>query len=100
MWAFEAEVVEWRGPAPHHFAPMPPDLSEDLRDAARDLVYWGQVPVLGRVGATAFETALFPRHGRYLVPLKAAVRRAEGIGLGDVVRVELRLPPRGPAPGR
>ena len=33
---------------------------------------------------------LFPTDGRYLIPLKDAVRKAEGIGDGDVVSVMLR----------
>jgi hypothetical protein len=42
------------------------------------------------LGATEFSTALFPKDGRYLVPLKDAVRKSEGVVEGDVVRVELR----------
>jgi Domain of unknown function (DUF1905) len=36
-------------------------------------------------------TALFPRDGRYLVPVKVAVQRAEGIEEGAIVAVVLRL---------
>ena len=96
-WEFEGEVVWWRGPAPYFFVVMPQDESADLKEAARDLIYWGQVPVHVVVGRTEFRTALFPKDGRYLVPLKAAVRRAEGLDEGDVVTVTLR--PAGP-PGR
>jgi hypothetical protein len=90
-WEFEGEVIEWRGPAPYLFVPMSPEDSEDLKEAARALVYWGQVPVFVRIGGTDFETALFPKDGRYLVPLKVAVRRAERIDEGDVVSVRLRV---------
>ncbi|ROR95810.1 uncharacterized protein DUF1905 [Salana multivorans] len=90
-WTFEAEVVEWRGPAPFVFARMPVDVSDDVREAARDLVYWGQVPVRARLGGAAFDTALFPKDDAYLVPLRVAVRRAEGTEVGDVVRIGLSL---------
>jgi hypothetical protein len=43
------------------------------------------VPVVARIGATA----LTPQDGRYLLPVKVAVRRAEGIDEGDEVSVEL-----------
>jgi hypothetical protein len=43
------------------------------------------------IGGSEFASALFPRGGRYLVPVKAAVQRAEAIGEGAVVRVVLRL---------
>lgn len=93
-WVFDGEVVWWRGPAPYFFVAMPQADSADLKEAARDLIYWGQVPVRVVVGRTEFRTALFPKDGRYLVPLKAAVRQAEGIEEGDVVTVALR--PVGP----
>ncbi len=52
---------------------------------------WGMVPVTARVGATVWRTSLFPKDGRYVVPVKAAVRRAEAIEVGDEVTVALRV---------
>jgi hypothetical protein len=94
-WVFEGEVIEWRGPAPFFFVAMSESDSAELKEEARSLIYWGQVPVHVVIGATEFSTALFPRDGCYLVPLKVAVRKAEGITEGDVVAVALR-----PAPDR
>jgi hypothetical protein len=79
-WTFTGEVIEWRGPAPYLFVAMTPEESEDLMEAARGLIYWGQVPVHVTIGDTRFTTALFPRDGRYLVPVKVALQRAEAIG--------------------
>lgn len=98
-WEFEGEVVVWRGPAPYVFVEMPEPMSADLKEEARELIYWGQVPVRAVVGRTEFTTALFPKDGRYLVPLRVAIRRAEGIEEGDVVTVRLR-PERFDRPGR
>src|ERR1700744_4321638 len=78
-WIFTGEVIEWRGPAPYLFVAMPPEESEDLKEAARGLIYWGQVPVHVTIGATEFTTALFPKDGRYLMPVKVAVQRAEAV---------------------
>jgi hypothetical protein len=89
-WVFDGEVVEWRGPAPYFFVVMSESDSAELKEEARSLIYWGQVPVQVLIGDTEFSTALFPRNGRYMVPLRAAVRRAEGIDEGDVVAVTLR----------
>lgn len=89
-WAFDGEIIEWRGPAPFFFVAMSESDSAELKEEARALIYWGQVPVHVVIGGTEFKTALFPREGRYLVPLKDAVRKAEGIGEGDVVAVVLR----------
>lgn len=90
-WVFEGQVVEWRGPAPYYYVPMPVEDAEDLKDAARGLEYWGQVAVTATIGETTFTTALFPKDGTYLLPLKAAIRRAEEIDLDDVVSVALVL---------
>jgi Domain of unknown function (DUF1905) len=89
-WAFDGEVIEWRGPAPYLFVAMPEDESAELKEQARSLIYWGQVPVRVVIGDTEFHTALFPRQGRYLIPLRTAVREAEGINEGDVVAVVVR----------
>ncbi|WP_436526427.1 DUF1905 domain-containing protein [Actinoplanes sp. HUAS TT8] len=89
-WVFEGEIVEWRGPAPYFFVPMPESDSAELKDEARSLIYWGQIPVHVVIGETRFRTALYPRAGRYMVPLKAAIRAADGLEVGDVVTVSLR----------
>jgi hypothetical protein len=91
QWTFTGEVFEWRGPAPYLFVAMTPQDSEDLREEAHGLIYWGQVPVRVTIGDSEFTTALFPKGGRYLVPIKVAVQRAEAIGEGAVVAVSLRL---------
>jgi hypothetical protein len=90
-WSFTGEVIEWRGPAPYLFVAMTPEDSEDLREEARGLIYWGQVPVRVAIGGSQFTTALFPKNGRYLVPLRVAVQRAEAIGEGSIVEVVVRL---------
>ena len=90
-WTFTGEVIEWRGPAPYLFVAMTPEESEDLKEAARGLIYWGQVPVHVTIGGTEFTTALFPKDSRYLVPVKVAVQRTEAIGEGAIVEVVLRL---------
>ncbi|WP_148614075.1 DUF1905 domain-containing protein [Nocardioides rubriscoriae] len=88
--AFSGEVFSWRGPSPYHFVAVPEPECTALADVAPLVSYgWGMVPVTGRIGATDFTTALWPREGGYVVPVKDAVRRAEGIELGDVVTVRL-----------
>jgi Domain of unknown function (DUF1905) len=54
---------------------------------------FGSVKVVARIGETEFRTSLFPskEQGGFILPVKAAVRKAEGIGAGDVVTVELRV---------
>lgn len=88
---FDGSVVEWRGPAPFYFVDIPEEESADIKFAAQGVEYWGQVPVVVRIGDTDFTTALFPKDGRYLLPLKDAVRRPAGIEVGQVVQVALSV---------
>jgi hypothetical protein len=88
---FEGPVVEWRGPAPFYFLAIPGEESADIKFAARGVEYWGQVPVVVRVNDTEFTTALFPKDGRYLLPLKDAVRKSAGIELDQTLAVALRV---------
>jgi hypothetical protein len=87
---FTGAVFEWRGPAPFFYVAVPDAESAEVRAVASAVTYgWGMVPVTARIGGTEWRTSLFPKEGRYLVPLKDAVRKAEGIGAGDTVAVRL-----------
>jgi Domain of unknown function (DUF1905) len=90
-WTFTAEVIEWRGPSPYFYLPMSHDDSADFKIEAAGLEYWGQVAVQVVIGDSAFTTAVFPKDGRYLVPLRAAIRKAEAIELGTRVTATVRL---------
>jgi hypothetical protein len=86
---FTGPVIEWRGPAPFYFVRIPEEESGDIKLAAKGLEYWGQVPVQVRIGDLEFTTALFPKDGHYLIPLKNAVRLPAGIETDDVLAVGL-----------
>ena len=88
---FEGHVVEWRGPAPFYFVAIPQEESAEIKFLAKGIEYWGQVPVTARIGDTEFSTALFPKDGRYLLPLKDAVRSSAGVAVDQVVAVELSV---------
>lgn len=89
---FTTTVVEWRGPAPYHFLVAPEPEAEWLAEVMREVTYgWGMIPVTGVVGGTEFTTSIWPRQGAFYLPLKDAVRHAEGIELGDTVTVALTL---------
>jgi hypothetical protein len=90
--AFDGRLVEWRGPAPFHFVPLPADEAAVVRELAPLVTYgWGVIPVRATIGGTSFRTSLFPREGGYLLPVKDAVRIAEGLEVGAVVPVEMTL---------
>jgi hypothetical protein len=91
-FVFGGRVIEWRGPAPYFFVPVPEEEAEAIREVRAMATYgWGVIPVEARVGGIMFETSLFPKDGGYLLPLKDAVRKPQGISAGDDVSVEMTV---------
>jgi hypothetical protein len=84
------EIWFWRGPAPWYFITVPEEESMDIKAMASVLTYgWGVIPVSVWIGRTTWRTSLFPKDDRYVVPLKAAVRSAEKLELGDTVTLRM-----------
>ena len=82
----------WRGPAPWYFVTVPDEESGALREVAAGVTYgWGMVPVMATIGDTTWTTSLWPQEDRYVIPVKAAIRRSERLEEGDPVTVRLSL---------
>ena len=89
---FSGEMWFWKGPAPWHFVTVPDEECGALEATSAAVSYgWGMIPVEARIGATGWKTSLWPKDGRYVVPVKAWVRKAEGLELGDTVTVRLAV---------
>jgi hypothetical protein len=89
---FNSKIIFWRGPAPWFFVTVPAKQSRDLKAISGLVTYgWGVIPVTVRIGKTEWKTSLFPKDGRYLVPIKASVRKAEELDKGDKVTVRLEV---------
>ena len=89
---FRGEVWFWRGPAPFHFVTVPEDEAALIADIAPAVTYgWGMIPAVVRVGGTRLTTSLWPKDGGYIVPLRAVLRDAERVDVGDEVEVALTI---------
>jgi hypothetical protein len=89
---FTGDVWFWRGPSPFYFVTVPDEQSAEIEATSSFTSYgWGCIPVRAEIGATGFTTSLFPKDGGYIVPVKAAVRRAERVAEGDTVGVRLTV---------
>ena len=89
---FSGPIWYWRGPAPFYFVTVPEEGSHELKAVSGAVTYgWGMIPVTARIGGTVWRTSLFPKDGRYVLPLKAAVRKAEDLSEGDDVAIRLEL---------
>ena len=91
-WEFDGELWYWRGPAPWFFVTVPGEVCAEIADEATSVSYgWGMIPVSVELGDTRWNTSLWPKDGRYIVPVKSQVRRDEGVDEGDLVSVRLSL---------
>lgn len=92
-FAFEAELwVAENGS--WHFISLPVDAGDRIRervDPSRP--GFGSVYVDATIGRTTWQTSIFPdsSRGTYVLPVKAPVRRTEGLAPGDIAVVSLEL---------
>jgi hypothetical protein len=93
---FSGAIWYWRGPAPYHFLTVPEAQSKELKAIVHLLTYgWGMIPVQARIGQTEFTTSMFHKDGRYVLPVKDSVRKAEGVEEGDHVTARIEVQARG-----
>lgn len=96
-WRVSGPVWLWQGadgaPAKGawYFITIDGETADAIRAGAVNAAAWGSVYVEATIGATTWRTSLFPSkaHGGWLLPLKAAVRKAEKIAEGTVVEAQL-----------
>ncbi len=88
-WRWDARAESWV------FVSLPQEVSDEVAERADDGAPrgWGAVRVEVRCGATTWRTSVFPdtARGCYVLPLKAAVRRAESVEVDQEVRLHVRL---------
>lgn len=93
---FEFAAPLWRYPGADgwHFVSLPAGISADITDITSGIRRgFGSVRVAVTVGSTSWRTSLFPdsKTGAYWLPVKKAVRVAEGLEVGDQVQAQLQL---------
>jgi len=87
----EAEVWTWRLPnhsGTWHFLTVDGQTSAEIRYAALGRTGgFGSIKVSATIGSTRWRTSIFPHResGGFILPIKAEVRRNEGIVPGSVV---------------
>ncbi|MGN7970165.1 DUF1905 domain-containing protein [Microbacterium sp. 22296] len=89
---FDGDVFRWeaRSDSDWYFVALPPELSADIRETQTFRRGFGGVRVEATIGGSSWRTSIFPQAGDvYVLPLKRAVRDAEGIDPGASVEVDL-----------
>ncbi len=91
---FNAIVWLYPGISGWHFVTLPEEISEEI-----DFFFsmykrgWGSLPVIVTLGKSEWKTSIFPdkKEASYILPLKAEIRKKEGIGEGDRINIFLRV---------
>ena len=85
-------LFEWRGPAPFYFVAIDEADSAIIKSVAKEYSYgWGVIYVTVTIKERTWTTAVIPKDGRYLIPMKDAIRKAVGIELDEEVSMRVRL---------
>lgn len=89
---FKGRIWFWKGLVPWYFVTMPAKPSRELKAISGLVTYgWGVIPVSVQIGKTEWKTSLFPKDDRYIVPIKASVRKAENLEEGSKVTIRLEV---------
>jgi len=92
-WSFSAPVWQWREGS-WRFVTLPEAMSDEVDEVVGDRAGgFGAVRVEVTVGRSVWRTSLFPsaEAGAYVLPLKKAVRVAEGLDDGATAQIAIRL---------
>jgi hypothetical protein len=93
-YVFEAALWVWdaRREDTWVFVSVPAEASEEIREltggARRG---FGSLRVKVTVGGSDWRTSIFPGSDGYVLPMKRAIRRAEGLDVGDTATVAIEL---------
>ena len=89
--SFSGPLWRWSGESAWHFVTVPEAVSDDIASRVEPGPGFGSVKVTVTVGSSTWSTSVFPdsKSGRYVLPVKAAVRRRERIDDGDELQVAL-----------
>lgn len=93
-YRFSAPLWRWKGESPWHFVTLPFDQADEIDERTSHVQRgFGSVKVTVTVGRTTWSTSLFPATSEesYILPVKAAVRKAEGLVEGEPVDVVIEL---------
>lgn len=96
LWIWPSD----RAPASWHFLTIEGEAAESIHALA--LMHrleggrrrgWGSMKVTAEIGDTTWESSIFPdkASGGWLLPVKASVRKAEGLVSGDAVALTVTL---------
>lgn len=94
VYQLRGKAYLWSASASWHFVNVSKAKAKEIEYFHSHIAAgFGSIPVQVTVGNTIWKTSIFPskKDGTYLLPLKAAVRKAEDIEAGDSIGYSLRI---------
>ena len=94
QYKIQTTVWLYPGMAGWHFVTIPQDISDDIKNQFGDMKRgWGSLPVNVTIGKTTWKTSIFPdkKSGGYLLPIKAEVRKKEGVLADNKITLLLEI---------
>ena len=88
LWLYPGMTGNW------HFITVPKEVTEDIADRyAEKKRGWGSLRVSTTIGKSTWESSIFPdkKSGCFVLPVKAAVRKAEDLYAKQPTNVALRV---------
>lgn len=88
LWIYPGVNTAW------HFITINKPTSIEIKERfGKNARGFGSLPVLVRIGKTEWKTSIFPdsKSGTYILPVKAEVRKKEGLFEGDHVAFSITL---------
>jgi hypothetical protein len=93
VYRVKTKVWIYPGDTPWHFVTIDQKESKEIKEKHGKVRRgFGSIPVEVKVGKTSWKTSVFPnKDGTYLLPIKAKVRKQEGIFEDDTIEIMLKF---------
>ena len=88
---FDATLWLHDGPGGWHFVSLPEADADEIEATVGQRAGFGSIRVAARIGGSSWSTSIFPdtKRATFVLPVKRAVREAEGLTDGSQIRVTL-----------
>jgi hypothetical protein len=93
-YKIKSDVWVYPGPAAWYFISVPEKVTKEIKHNFGALSRgFGSVPVNVTIGKTKWKTSIFPdsKKGLYMLPIKAQVRKKEGIVSGQKINLVIDI---------
>ena len=93
-YQFEGIVRLWPANERFYLLPLPKDISDEIFEISDGLTAgFGSLKVEARIGSVVWRSSIFPdsSSGVFELPLKAEIRKKNGLIVGSVANCEIEL---------